>query len=290
MTDPLLASEGWGVIHCYYRLTGDRREAIALAEAEELTAEFTGEAPYQAIWNAPLGDRADLGLMLIGPDMVRLERFRGALSRTELGRRLEPVPELGLVSMTELSEYTPREGSEEHMAMLERRVHPRLPRKRLLCFYPMAKRREGGDNWYSLDYDQRRKLMGGHGRLGAKFSGARDPADHGRDRPLRLGVGRDAAQRRPEGHQGHRLRDALRRGLGAVRGVWAVHGGACYAVAGGAGDRWGECCGVGSRGFPRGCGRVLSAFRAAARRGGVGGRASSVVCGVVKSPAYQAHS
>ena len=78
MTD-LLASEGWGIIHCYYRLTGDRREAIALAEAEELTAEFTGEPPYQAIWNAPLGDRADLGLMLIGPDMMRLERFRGAL-------------------------------------------------------------------------------------------------------------------------------------------------------------------------------------------------------------------
>ncbi|MDX6596901.1 MAG: hydrogen peroxide-dependent heme synthase, partial [Gaiellales bacterium] len=116
MTDALLASEGWGVIHCYYRLTGDRREAIALAEAEELTAEFTGEAPYQAIWSAPLGDRADLGLMLIGPDMVRLERFRGAFMRGDLGRRLEPVPELGLVSMTELSEYTNREGSEEHMA------------------------------------------------------------------------------------------------------------------------------------------------------------------------------
>jgi peroxiredoxin len=171
VTDPLLASEGWGVIHCYYRLGGDRREAFDLTEAEALAAEFTAEAPYQAIWSAPLGDRADLGLMLIGPDMVRLERFRGALARTELGRRLEPVPALGLVSMTELSEYTAREGSDEHMAMLERRIHPRLPRRRLLCFYPMAKKREGDDNWYSLDYDQRRKLMGGHGKLGAKFSG-----------------------------------------------------------------------------------------------------------------------
>ncbi|MDX6619923.1 MAG: hydrogen peroxide-dependent heme synthase [Gaiellales bacterium] len=171
MTDPLLASEGWGVIHLYFRLLGDRREAIALAEADALVAEFTAEAPYQAIWTAPLGDRADLGLMLIGPDMVRLERLRGALMRSELGRRLEPVPELGLVSLTELSEYTSREGSEEHMAMLERRVHPRLPRRRLLCFYPMAKRREGADNWYSLPYDERRSLMGGHGKLGAKFSG-----------------------------------------------------------------------------------------------------------------------
>jgi len=87
VTDPLLASEGWGVIHCYYRLTGDRREGIALAGAEALVAEFTAEAPYQAIWTAPLGDRADLGLMLIGPDMVRLERFRGAFAGTDVGRR-----------------------------------------------------------------------------------------------------------------------------------------------------------------------------------------------------------
>ena len=55
--------------------------------------------------------------------------------------------------------------------MLERRLHPRLPRKRLLCFYPMSKRREGEDNWYLLGFDQRRELMGGHGKLGRKFSG-----------------------------------------------------------------------------------------------------------------------
>ena len=118
-----------------------------------------------------LGDRADLGLMLIGPDMVRLERFRGALARTELGRRLEPVPELGFVSMTELSEYTPREGSEEHMAMLERACPPAAAAQAPALLLPDGQAREGADNWYSLDYDQRRKLMGGHGKLGAKFSG-----------------------------------------------------------------------------------------------------------------------
>ena len=162
---------------------------------------------------------------------MRLERFRGALARTELGRRLEPVPELGLVSMTELSEYTAREGSEEHMAMLERRVHPRLPRKRLLCFYPMAKRREGADNWYSLDYDQRRKLMGGHGKLGAKFSGRVIQLITGATGLSDWEWGVTLLERRPEGHQGHRLRDALRRGLGALRRIRAVHRGGRYAVA-----------------------------------------------------------
>ena len=172
MTDPLVASEGWGVIHCYFRLRGyDSNANVVAADIERMAEELCSEPGYQVIWTAPLGDRADLGLMLIGPDLVRLERFRASLARTSIGVKFEQAPELGLVSMTELSEYTPREGSEEHMAMLERRVHPKLPRKRLLCFYPMSKKREGADNWYALGYDERRKLMGGHGKLGAKFSG-----------------------------------------------------------------------------------------------------------------------
>ena len=142
-----------------------------MAESEGLADELCAEPNYQVIWTAPLGDRADLGLMLIGPDLARLERFRGALARTSISAGgSSRCPSWARV-MTELSEYTPREGSEEHMAMLERRVHPRLPRKRLLCFYPMSKRREGDDNWYSLLDERRRKLMGGHGKLGGKFSG-----------------------------------------------------------------------------------------------------------------------
>ncbi len=35
----------------------------------------------------------------------------------------------------------------------------------------MSKRREGEDNWYLLGFDRRRELMGGHGKLGRKFSG-----------------------------------------------------------------------------------------------------------------------
>ena len=59
-----------------------------------------------------LGQRADVGLMLLGPDLVRLRRLQSDLAATDLGRRLEPVPELSFVSLTELSEYTPREGDE----------------------------------------------------------------------------------------------------------------------------------------------------------------------------------
>ena len=101
--------------------------------------------------------------------------------------------------------------------MLERRVHPRLPRKRLLCFYPMAKRREGDDNWYPLPYDQRRELMGGHGKLGRQVRRPRDQLITGATGLSDWEWGVTLLSRRPEGHQGHRLRDALRRGLGALR-------------------------------------------------------------------------
>ena len=51
------------------------------------------------------------------------------------------------------------------------RVHPDLPVRKLLCFYPMSKRREGADNWYALSFDERKALMMGHGTLGRKFAG-----------------------------------------------------------------------------------------------------------------------
>ena len=35
----------------------------------------------------------------------------------------------------------------------------------------MSKRRNAGDNWYSLDFDTRKRLMGGHARVGRKFAG-----------------------------------------------------------------------------------------------------------------------
>jgi len=35
----------------------------------------------------------------------------------------------------------------------------------------MSKRRGASDNWYALDFPARRKLMGGHARVGRKYAG-----------------------------------------------------------------------------------------------------------------------
>jgi len=163
-------SEGWGVLHLFYRVA-DASGPVDLAPAEALLESFCATDPYQVLWFAVLGQRADIGAVVIGPDLARLQRLRRDLRATPLGQRLSDVAELGFVSLTELSEYTAREGDERHMAMLESRLHPRLPQRALIAFYPMSKRREGTDNWYALPFEQRRELMYGHGALGRTYHG-----------------------------------------------------------------------------------------------------------------------
>jgi peroxiredoxin len=95
--EALVPAQGWGVLHLFFRLAGDRREPIDLSDATALVAAFVGEEPYQAHWSATLGQKADIGLVLIGPDIVRLQRFHRDLLATCLGARLSDVPALGFV-------------------------------------------------------------------------------------------------------------------------------------------------------------------------------------------------
>lgn len=117
----------------------------------------------QAVTFAVLGHKADLGLMLLAPDLVSLRQAQSALAQAAL----ELVG--SYVSLTEVSEYARGMPSER----LEPRLHPRLPPEgmRALCFYPMSKRRDGADNWYRLDYEARLALMYEHGASGRRFAG-----------------------------------------------------------------------------------------------------------------------
>jgi chlorite dismutase len=57
-------------------------------------------------------------------------------------------------------------------AYAEARVHPVLPSDMpVVCFYPMSKLRGEVRNWYTLDFGERKKLMGGHAASGRRFAG-----------------------------------------------------------------------------------------------------------------------
>ena len=158
-------SIGWGVVHLFYRLDRSRLDDAALAgkALAEVIGEFD-EEPFQAIAFSVLGNRADFGVMTLGPDLDRLDRFRHRLE-SAVGPAL--VPAGSYVSLTELSEYS-ENMSDEYK---EHRLHPKLPRKSVIAFYPMSKTRTPGANWFMLPFEERKELMGGHARVGRKYAG-----------------------------------------------------------------------------------------------------------------------
>jgi hydrogen peroxide-dependent heme synthase len=183
-------SLGWGVLHLYYRVDRARAEREPAAGKHIVEAVAALEADgHQALCLAMLGHKADLGVVALGPDLARLQRFQQEL----LAAPIEPV--WSYVSLTELSEYGATEDDERARLVAEERltgdaleeslgawreriahyrenrVHPRLPMKQCCCFYPMSKRRAAGANWFELPFDDRKELMAGHARVGRTYAG-----------------------------------------------------------------------------------------------------------------------
>jgi hydrogen peroxide-dependent heme synthase len=151
-------SVGWGVLHLFCRApAGADGEAVAAAVK---SCQSDG---HQVVPFAILGHKGDVGFMALGPDLARVHRLQADL----VAAGLEVA--WSYVSLTEVSEYAPGLPAE----MIENRLHPQLPPegKRALCFYPMSKRRNVGQNWYELPYDERKALMHGHGAKGREFAG-----------------------------------------------------------------------------------------------------------------------
>src|SRR5580692_2834203 len=154
----LTPTTGWAVLHLFCRLAPDF-DAAALRKATS-RAEEDG---YQVVPVAILGHKADLGLMALGPDVWRLRRFQTEAAAAGA------LPCQSYVSLTEVSEYAAGVPEELRQA----RLFPQLPPegKAAFCFYPMSKRRTAAYNWYSLDFERRKELMMGHGKVGRTFHG-----------------------------------------------------------------------------------------------------------------------
>ncbi len=150
--------EGWSALHlfCVGGMDLDKASIIAASKAAI-------QDGYQVIPFALLGHKAQVGFLGIGPSFVRLKEFQRDLERAGLS-----VVD-SYVSMTEVSEYAAGMPADRK----EPRLHPLLPPEGMynICFYGMSKRREVGANWYQLPYEEREKMMFGHGTSGRAFAG-----------------------------------------------------------------------------------------------------------------------
>lgn len=200
---PLVPAEGWHVMHLFYHIEhgqwsvlseDERREAKT--RLTELVQEIRTTPDTQLLAFAVATPKADLGFMLLTPDLQQANAFEKRLTLS-LGPDVLS-PSFTYLSQTERSEYTTTaeqyaeetlkgekgltEGSEEFESAItefnermkkytQHRLYPVLPDWPAICFYPMSKRRLGNDNWYALDADARKQLMKGHATTGRKYSG-----------------------------------------------------------------------------------------------------------------------
>ena len=132
--------------------------------------------------------------MVLDENPLVVDRVHQELMASALGPALTPT--YSFVSVTEVSEYLPSaeqyaqrlidDGmdpeSEQYQArvkayadrepiMRRERLTPELPAWPAMCFYPMNKKRKIGENWFTLDFDARRKMMAEHAKSGMAFAG-----------------------------------------------------------------------------------------------------------------------
>lgn len=194
--------EGWWILH---RMFGfDRRRWSALPqsdrarisrEAVETLERYARSDESDAGVAQLLGHKADVMFTHYAREFDGLAQAQSALDGCELAEFLEPrdsyvsVLELGLYDATAkihaalkeraLKPFSPEWNAAFDELLQEQAKHPRnagrlwarIPQRRYVCFYPMDKKRDGGDNWYMLPFEERAKLMLDHGKIGRSFHG-----------------------------------------------------------------------------------------------------------------------
>lgn len=193
---------GWSVLHLFFRIDRARWRSLGdqarQAGIDELAGWLRKTGAEEGLQLVPIAGIAkfDLAIMAVHPDLHRIQQLGQELAATSIGMCLTPA--YSFLSISEASEYMTSPGdfarqlieekgmdpaspefasslasfSKRMAGYADARVHPQLPTDMpVVCFYPMSKARGEKNNWYALEFEQRKKLMIGHGETGRKFAG-----------------------------------------------------------------------------------------------------------------------
>ncbi len=193
--------EGWHCTHTFYRFDrrrlgtlGPEQLALGVQQFAECLDPEHGEAPARLQSSIVSGHKADFAVMAMDSHPLKVNVVHQRLLASSLGTALNAT--YSFVSMTEVSEYVPSveqyakrlvaEGESEDSPayaakvqayerrepmMRRQRLTPDLPTWPATCFYPMNKKRKVGENWFTLDFRERNRLMAEHARSGMAFAG-----------------------------------------------------------------------------------------------------------------------
>jgi len=189
--------DGWRLLHLMCRVRWDRVRAMSDTARRDIAEEAAQALAVPSAdgatgWVQLLGHKGDLMIIGFRRDFDALAQMELALAHTKLHDVIEittsyvSVVELGLYDLTgKLHEQLGAKfeaGSEEferafdaEMDTQRQRVASRLftpvPARRHVCFYPMDKKRNSSDNWYSEPFARRAAMMREHGMIGRRYAG-----------------------------------------------------------------------------------------------------------------------
>jgi hydrogen peroxide-dependent heme synthase len=154
------AASGWS---CFIGLIGSSSDFMAIHFRESLDAVAVAE---EAVARSAVGKDLELTYSFLSITEAGLYHLTAELGRAAAGRG-------GVVGDAEyMKSLAERAGAERESAHVRRRLYPELPAEMpYVCFYPMSKRRDSGQNWYTLSLDERSRLMQAHGATGRRYAG-----------------------------------------------------------------------------------------------------------------------
>ncbi|HEX6814806.1 MAG TPA: chlorite dismutase family protein [Gemmatimonadaceae bacterium] len=190
--------EGWYALHQIFRIPAAvLADTAARNGMSRALAELA--CPAEGGWTAAaplIGSRADVMLIHFRPTLDAIgdaQRRLGSepfVERSALVYSFLSVAEAGLYHLSARlakdaeerggavgddayrEALAQRTAAELAGAHVQRRLYPQpVPDMPYVCFYPMSKRREPGQNWYELSLEERSRLMTAHGMTGRRYAG-----------------------------------------------------------------------------------------------------------------------
>lgn len=173
--------DGWYVLHDLRRIdwkswksASEEQRQKALEDFQQIIAKWndveTRSEGSQAIYQG-IGHKVDLMFMFLRPTMEGLTEIETEIDKSILGDFL--IPSYSYFSIVELAKYQPEttDLDPELLPETQKRLKPILPRWNYMSFYPMSRRRQGDENWYTLEKDTRSKLLYDHSLTGRSYAG-----------------------------------------------------------------------------------------------------------------------
>lgn len=181
MAEAVETMDGWYSLHdlrsvdwTSWKMASNEERETAINEFKNLINEW--EAVEEAengshVMYQVVGQKADFMFMFLRPTMEELADLETALNKTKLAEFL--IPTYSYVSVVELAKYRPQKDGvdPETTPEVQKRLKPILPKWNHMSFYPMSRKREGNDNWYTLAKEERGRVLYEHSKTGRKYAG-----------------------------------------------------------------------------------------------------------------------